>query len=254
MSHSQNTNPSPSSLERPSFATLTGTITTIRIGPNRTKYTVHEDLLCQYSTYFRARLRGNFAESGTRAVQLEHITPEVFEAFLDFLYYGRLPTPPEIWFTETDVVSTQPFDRLSIASKDTSDVADPQVSLFEILLIDLYAFADYYDIPALRMALIKSIHTSASASSWIPWFSTVRHAYDILPSNSPLCRLLVEMYAMKYVLEGDDEGERMAAVGVPVEFWVAVVRRLVGERGRGKEEKEDGEGAWMRGVEEFDEL
>lgn len=67
----------------------------VYIGPNGKKFHLHEDLLCDRSTFFEKAFKGHFKEGTDKTMHLpdEDIAP--FELFVRWLYGATLCTPTE---------------------------------------------------------------------------------------------------------------------------------------------------------------
>ncbi|KAG9568788.1 hypothetical protein KCU71_g7233, partial [Aureobasidium melanogenum] len=115
---------------------------------------IHKNLLCFFSTYYRAALQGGFLEAGNKSVILE-LDFENCQYFIGWLYSGRLP-----------------------------DVPMPG-HLFE-----LYIFADKTDILALRRAIMTKIMKMEHKT--MPTFHEIAVALDSLPSTSPLYHWILD--------------------------------------------------------------
>jgi hypothetical protein len=63
---------------------------TILVGPEETKFVVHQALLCEKSPYFIKALTGSFEESKTDIVKLEHVSPVLFKIVVSWLYYDKI--------------------------------------------------------------------------------------------------------------------------------------------------------------------
>lgn len=55
---------------------------TVLVGDEAARFVVHEELLTYHSLYFRAALRGGFAEAADGSVRLQEAHPVVFEIFV----------------------------------------------------------------------------------------------------------------------------------------------------------------------------
>lgn len=54
---------------------------------------VHKDLLSHYSTYFRRAFNSKFVEATTLEFTFDDVSPQTFDAFVSWLYFGRLYEP-----------------------------------------------------------------------------------------------------------------------------------------------------------------
>ncbi|KEQ78320.1 hypothetical protein M438DRAFT_308161 [Aureobasidium pullulans EXF-150] len=68
---------------------------TLVVGKCENVHTVHKDLLCFYSDYFRAAFNGSFKEATEQKIKLPNVEPEVFETFQVWLYTRRFHLPEE---------------------------------------------------------------------------------------------------------------------------------------------------------------
>lgn len=89
------------------------------------EFPINKGLLCQFSAYFRAVIMGEFAESKQKSLDI-NLRPDDMRVFTRWLGSGKL-------CSQDGVPSYRP---------DNS------------VLLRLYTFADYYDIPALRRAIM----------------------------------------------------------------------------------------------------
>jgi hypothetical protein len=56
------------------------------VGPKRQHWAIVEDLLCNYSEYFRAAFKGNFKEAINKEIRLEEDDPAAFGKVIDWLF------------------------------------------------------------------------------------------------------------------------------------------------------------------------
>ncbi|SMR62535.1 unnamed protein product [Zymoseptoria tritici ST99CH_1E4] len=141
---------------------FTSDIVTIDVGPPHDKQTfsVHTDLLCYYSGYFKAALRGRFIEARTKHIDLPSNEIDVFTAFVHWIYTRILPGPDE-------------------------DAAIATLS-------QLWVFGDQRQIPLLQNEAIDQIARAASKQGHIPK-AFVPYVYCYTTCNSPLRRLAIDL-------------------------------------------------------------
>ena len=98
----------------------------------------------------------------------------------------------------------------------------------EAELVDLYIFAEEYDVPSLRNNLMSQLSGSTPDERPLPSFAVVIKAYDNLPSESPLCQYLVETYAALY--KADRRGCRCEECSIreslPIAFLLSVMMAI----------------------------
>ncbi|KAH0278493.1 hypothetical protein KCU91_g2427, partial [Aureobasidium melanogenum] len=118
---------------------------------------VQKELLCYFSPYYRAALKGGFSEAASKSVVLE-LDPMVCCMLVGWLYSGKLPK----WIEWAQILS-------------------------------LYVFADRTDMLALRRAIMTRI-VHIEVGDRIPRFEVAAIALNSLPSTSPLYRWLLNAY------------------------------------------------------------
>lgn len=109
-------------------------IVTVEVGPNKTQFAIHKNLLVTRSSYFRACLEGGFKESATGTVYLEESDPDVFSFVAEFLYTGTI---------------------------DHKNLANHGKHAKTFMLINLWKLADYLDVlplPNIAIGLLRQIH------------------------------------------------------------------------------------------------
>ncbi|KAI4718790.1 hypothetical protein E4T48_05055 [Aureobasidium sp. EXF-10727] len=119
---------------------------------------VHRDLLCLFSPYYQAALKGEFSEAGKKTLDVE----------LDFMA-GRM------------LVGWLYSGRFTCVGGWES-------------LFSLYVFADKTDMLALRRAIMTVILDVTKRPKRMPSFLQVSLALESLPSTSPLYRWILARY------------------------------------------------------------
>jgi hypothetical protein len=147
------------------------------VDSNEVSFTVHEQLLTFYSPFFRAALKGGFAEATKGQVRLEEVSEKTFELFVHWLYHQCFPN-------ETD---DPEFLKLWYRVDSTIVSAAG--------LVDLHVFAEEYDVPNLKRQSIDSLFEKVNDEDQdLPSTKAIRYAFDSLDHDSSLCRLLVDAY------------------------------------------------------------
>ncbi|KAL1797235.1 hypothetical protein ACET3X_003841 [Alternaria dauci] len=161
----------------PRISTYNATFAQIIVGPHKRCFTVHLDLLVYHSRFFRAALTGSFKEASEKVVTLPHATTGIFELFVHWLYYQRLPM-------ETD--SSELF-----ASYRKAD--NPFVVQESLVL--LYAFCDQYAVPGLKRLCLDTLFYEVTEEPSLPHFDIVRTTFvNLETEQDPLCRFWVDHY------------------------------------------------------------
>jgi hypothetical protein len=88
-------------------------------------------------------------------------------------------------------------------------------------LLELYIFADTYDVPQLRRDILRTyIGTSANYNFAIPVYRHVVRAFKALPPTSPMIRFIIDL--CEYSWTGDQD-----VVKFPIEFIQAVLQKII---------------------------
>ena len=145
---------------------------TLLVGPDKGKFLIHKDILCEASRYFDAAFSSGFKEATEQTLALEQENPRIVESFINWIYTGRL----------NYVV---PKDRTT-------------VPLYEEPL-ELYLLADKYEVPKLRRQLVQYFYDLRSNHTLQP-LATFTRLYDKTTDNDGLRKLFIDMM----VWEGDD--------------------------------------------------
>ncbi|KEQ86726.1 hypothetical protein M438DRAFT_251390, partial [Aureobasidium pullulans EXF-150] len=116
---------------------------------------IHRDLLCHFSTYYTALLKGGFAEAGTDNVTFELDRPQA-RMLITWLYSGSI----------------------------TEDARYHDI-------FDLYLFADMTDIRALRKSIMDHLHKH-SHEKGNPRLKHVAKVLAVLSKSSGLVRWMVD--------------------------------------------------------------
>ena len=142
----------------------------ILVGPDKERYIIHRDLICNVAPYFRAVFEGQFAESSTQTLELscEHENRRMFEAFLQWAYSGKVLRDGE----DTSVVSWG-------------------------TLVDLYIFGSMRDIPLLQNCAIDLIINKHIADQNRTPVAQIRKIWENSGEESHLRRLIIDMSACK---------------------------------------------------------
>ena len=67
------------------------------VGPNQHKFTVNEDLICEFCPFFRNAFTGNFIEAKTKVLSFPDDDPERFVELLSWLLDGGFPEVNHTW-------------------------------------------------------------------------------------------------------------------------------------------------------------
>ncbi|QDS76430.1 hypothetical protein FKW77_004298 [Venturia effusa] len=216
-------------------------VVTVHVGPDKTPFLVHKDLLTTSSPYFKAAFEGEFREATDKTILLEDISVIQFKLFLDWLYFGRL-TEARIKRGECACCETSGLNCRAVCHRDPAagrlhafkQLSEEEDTRLEAIIADgswnsikLYIFADRYDVPSLRKAIIDK--------SWSTWISMCRLnlsatilALRNLPYKSEMCRLLIDSYteSWKFRYDMSCDNDVLLQQKLPAEFLFHVSNGL----------------------------
>jgi len=139
------------------------TTVTLIVGKEKKAYTLHKDLLCFYSDYFRAALNGNFKEAAERKLELPDVAIPLFEAFQVWLYTRDLQGP-------TDTTEIYHF------------------------LASMWLLGDQHQIPLLQNQAMNGIFAKLVETNLFS-FSMIPLVYEKTVAGCPLRKAVMEIVA-----------------------------------------------------------
>ncbi len=140
------------------------TIVVLKVGLEKEEIRVHKGLLCETSPYFRAALQGGFKEAQDQTIEWPEEDPKITKIFQLWLYSGILD-----------------FDAETLDESAWST------------LVDLYGFAEPYDLPALKNSVMDIVLSYVIQDFWeIPWL-VFNKVYSVTSPKAPLRQLLIDL-------------------------------------------------------------
>ncbi|THY80361.1 hypothetical protein D6C92_10628 [Aureobasidium pullulans] len=116
-------------------------IVVVEVGPEKQAFSIHKDLLCFYSDYFRGAFDSSFKEAAEGKLSLPTEDPAIFDIFNGFIYTRQL--------------------------RDATDVRG--LDLLYGTLVALWIFGDKYIVPALQNKAIDAFKERSDKLKSIPW-------------------------------------------------------------------------------------
>ncbi|KAF7881532.1 hypothetical protein EAF00_011901 [Botryotinia globosa] len=98
---------------------LASPIVHIHVGASSQEFTVHKDLICYTSPYFRAAFTSGFQETNTGTIELPETDTKIFDLFMGWLYIRELSRASleiEEWETEAE---------RNVVAESTLGIGDP---------------------------------------------------------------------------------------------------------------------------------
>lgn len=175
---------------------------------------IPEEWLTSVSHYFAEAFSTGFEQPKDRVITLKDIQTKTLTMFVNWLNSGLLDRPNGEFFY---------IDSTSSTGARTHD-EDMDILAMDEELLDIYIFADMYDVPQLRRdALSTMIDLQTSPHSGLSTASCISRAYKALPHDSPIIRYFVDSYAFSW--DGDYEGEEKHMF--PPEFLAALLEKIM---------------------------
>ncbi|THY15521.1 hypothetical protein D6D00_09331 [Aureobasidium pullulans] len=165
--------------KKPSSKSYKETVVLI-VGPSKEAYTLHKDLLCFYSDFFRAAFNGSFKEATERKIELPDLETNVFEAFQVWLYTQSLPKNEE----------------------------EPNTKIYPewSLLASLWIFGDKHRIPLLQNTVMDAFIAKVDIDHQTPLL-VMNMIYENTLPESPLRKAVIDIVAHRSGMLGEKGGK-----------------------------------------------
>lgn len=147
-------------------------------------FSVHKEIVCHYSDYFRAACKGEFLEARSGKVKLPEDRAEIFDLFVQWVYSQNLG---------------QVLAEVALSPWTT--------------LIELYVLADKLQVSTLKNAIVDRMLCKAHVAlrkargrDKFPSNADITLAYENTPPTSPLPKFLSELFALRrdFAIEKDE--------------------------------------------------
>lgn len=143
---------------------------TMFVGKERTRFDVHQDQLCEVSTFFKAAFTSQYKESSKKTIELLEDDVDTVDLFVQWLYKQQC----DLWSAPVD---------------DESDLLMQPIRLL--------VFADKYDVSSLKLYTFKELLAhSLEEGSEAPSEDVVKYAYNNTCRGSGIRTLLADWYAL----------------------------------------------------------
>ena len=159
------------------ITSLYGQPITVQIGTDESaRFSVHEELVCASSRFFKNAMSQEWVEGRDRVVSLPMDEPEAFELYLQWLYQGKLPV--------------------------RTDAPGREGNLEYVQLAHAYVLGDRLQdhnfMDTVLDAMVEKTKTAATdGQKWYPVGPVVRLIYENTPDSSKARQLLIDLYAFK---------------------------------------------------------
>lgn len=146
-------------------------VVTLYVGSERVVFYVHQNLLFDASTVFKAAFSGNFQEASERSVSLPDHDKDSVGRMIQWLYTRKL----ELTFPVSDETSEECYMQLA----------------------KLNTLADKYDIYLLKNCIVDELYdlTKKPKNTKPPQMPVIEYIYDNTTNGSSFRKLIVAWYA-----------------------------------------------------------
>lgn len=196
------------------------------VGDPAVDYSVHKDLLCHYSSYFRGAYNSSFQEAESNVFKLDSEDPGIVGKFVHWVYFQTLDEEEEGEQGEQEetLISHDRPVEAAVKKKARAQISG---------MIQLWLFADRRGVPLLQDMALDTLHDLQITHSRT--YSNIISLYDNTCEGSLLRYYFIDVYARSKKQCEDRMRLRQPDVMVP-EFLCDVARNLMRLR--------DAEGAW----------
>ena len=186
---------------------LAGPMVDIYVGPAKSHWSLHRNLLCHHSSYFETELQGHEVpkkSDSTRHNRLELLEddPRGFELLVKWLYQGRL--------------------------EDVSDLSEEGKYDYAVACHKLYLLCDRFDMILLKNLAMDAYRQNLNSAQLVPDADEINEIYRASPPDSPFRTLMTKIAArqiMDPAVDKDAESYRGCFEG-NTDFAVEMVNAI----------------------------
>jgi hypothetical protein len=117
----------------------------VKVGPNKTQYTLHKELLAFHSKYFRDAFTERRIDEAERKFILQDTEPWIFDIFVDWMYGAKIPHSFEDWHSSRD-------DGVVVMSDHWKGKGN-----FVTVLSMAYCFSKQHSVKAFQTAILQTV-------------------------------------------------------------------------------------------------
>ena len=188
---------------------------TVLVGSNEEPFTVHEDIICARSEFFKAAVSKGWREAEQRIVRLPKHRPAVYKAYLECLYDPN-----------TDVLGLARSHADDLADDDDGDIPkDPVKRKAGHGLVNLYILGDFVGDEVLRDQAFKSMVQGWNDHT-LGWsVSAIRKIFENTSVNCGLQKFMAELLIR---LKSPESVDTFA--GVLPDCTLVILKAMIAER------------------------
>lgn len=145
---------------------------TIFVGKDRKPFYVHQEQLCEVSSFFKAAFTSGFREASEQTMELVEEDEDTFDRFIQWLYSQQYEMPGE-------------------KAEGGGEFMEP---------LKLFVLGEKYDVSKLKDLLMTRLFARGKLTGSPPQLAGIAYVYENTPTNSKVRKLLADWYACKVSL------------------------------------------------------
>ncbi|CAG9989478.1 unnamed protein product [Clonostachys byssicola] len=187
---------------------LTGQTIEVIVGAKKhVPFTIHENVICASSQFFKKAMSGEWSEAKSRSVRLADEDPDVFHIYTQWLYHDTFP--------------------VRVDKPGVEGNAEYLLLAKAYVLGDMLQDGNFKD--AILDAMVEKTESKLSNDTTLfPVGPVIRHIYDNTMESSEARRLLVDLYTEHG--RGDWLRKRASREDLPKEFLYDLVVAVLDKR------------------------
>lgn len=166
------------------------------VGVAKESFTVHEDIICARSNFFKAAVSKDWKEAGSKTVNLPEQTPAVFKAYLESVYFPNADL--------LELVKSHAHD-LVLNSEDRFK-KDIVLAKAGHGLVKLYLLGDFVGDVLLKNEIIRAIVEGCNGKGLYFQTKVLNMVFDGTPTDCGLQKVVADIVAKELVIGGLVEG------------------------------------------------
>ncbi|CAI7671915.1 unnamed protein product [Penicillium bialowiezense] len=167
---------------------LTGPVCTVKVGPNKESFSIHEKLISSCSPFFDTALAGPWKEASEHSVKLPEDEPEIFTLYVRWLYSGQINP-----LSDQAGLNKITGDKLKLTGNELRDHEYTQ--LFKAcFLADKLLDTGFHD-AVIRAILSKLSRRSVLAHYCLPGATPIAWLFNKAQTSTQVRRLVIDAYA-----------------------------------------------------------
>jgi hypothetical protein len=145
------------------------------VGPQEKRFTIHQDVICDKSKFFKAACSKRWIEGHEKLVRLPEVKPEVFQHYFNWIYSGVVHAT-----------------RITPESDTVDGVAEHE------LFLNLYIHGDTLEDVQLRNLTTQRFCTSLRSGGRLPNYNTCAKTWAATPPGSLFRKQIIDVIIARY--------------------------------------------------------